>query len=164
MNRQHFLEEMCTQEVPPPRMANPCLQAQGRPVARIDEINETKSFTIPTPRSAGNNPQNLMVGQPKDQIEEMHFDKQTPCALFFLTMEDEQQNRSVFLFWLPFGSNALDLKKWRWLLSVDDLKTSRSIFGHLFPNFETLDAKIASSLKEIIPNSNLKKRFNLVAQ
>ena len=80
-------------------------------------------------------------------------------------MEDELQNRSsVFLFLLHFGSNALELKKWRWQLSVDDLKTSRSIFGHLFPNFEALDAKIASSLKEIIPNSNLKNRFNLVAQ
>ena len=42
--------------------------------------------------------------------------------------------------------------------SVDDLQTSRSIFGKLFPNFETLDAKIASSLKEIIQNSHFRKR------
>ena len=55
-------------------MANPCFQGQERPVARADEINETENLTIPTPRSAENDPQNCMVGQPKNQIEEMHFD------------------------------------------------------------------------------------------
>ena len=45
--------------------------------------------------------------------------------------------------------------------SVDDLKTSQSIRGHWFPNFEILDVKIASSLKKIIQNSNFKKRVNL---
>ena len=34
--------------------------------------------------------------------------------------------------------------------SVDNLKTSRSIGGHSFPNFEMLDAKITSALKKII--------------
>ena len=42
--------------------------------------------------------------------------------------------------------------------SVDDLETSQSIRGHRFPNFEMLDAKIASSLKKITNNSNFKKR------
>ena len=31
---------------------------------------------------------------------------------------------------------------------MDDLKTSQSIGGHRFPNFEMLDAKIAASLKK----------------
>ena len=30
-------------------------------------------------------------------------------------------------------------------------------FGNLFPNFETLDVKIASSLKKMIPNFALQK-------
>ena len=42
--------------------------------------------------------------------------------------------------------------------SADDLKTSQSIFGPQFPNFEMLDVKIASSLKKIIQNSNFQKR------
>ena len=43
--------------------------------------------------------------------------------------------------------------------SVDDLKTSRSIQGKThFPNFEVLDAKIASALNTIIQNSHFKKR------
>ena len=40
---------------------------------------------------------------------------------------------------------------------ADDLKTWRPIFGNQFPNFETLDAKIASSL-------NFKKRVYLEDQ
>ena len=72
-------------------------------------------------------------------------------------MEDELHNRSVFLFWLLFGSNALDLKKTRWLLQ-------RRIFGRRsqledidFPILRCLIAKIASSLKKVIQNSNFKK-------
>ena len=48
--------------------------------------------------------------------------------------------------------------------SLEDLKTSESIRGHRLPNFEMLDAKIASSLKKIIQNSNFKKRINLTEQ
>ena len=45
--------------------------------------------------------------------------------------------------------------------SVHDLKSSQSVRGHRFPNFETLDAKIASSMEKIIQNSNLKQRVDL---
>ena len=48
--------------------------------------------------------------------------------------------------------------------SVDDLKSSQSSRGHQFPNFEMLDGKIASSLKKISQNSNLKKRIHLAEQ
>ena len=45
--------------------------------------------------------------------------------------------------------------------SVDDLKTSQSIRGDRFPNIQTLDAKIASSLEEILKNSHCRKRVSL---
>ena len=38
--------------------------------------------------------------------------------------------------------------------TVDDLKKSRSIFGTTFPNFEMIDAKIATALKKIIGDSS----------
>ena len=44
--------------------------------------------------------------------------------------------------------------------SVDNLKTSQSIGGHRFPNFEMVDAKIASALKKIISNPYCKTRVN----
>ena len=47
--------------------------------------------------------------------------------------------------------------------SVDNLKSSQCVRRRHFPNFEMLDAKIAS-LKKIIQNSNFKKRISLAEQ
>ena len=45
--------------------------------------------------------------------------------------------------------------------SLDELKSSRSVVGKNFPNFEMLDARIASALNKIIQNSHFKKKFSL---
>ena len=46
--------------------------------------------------------------------------------------------------------------------SVDELKSrSRSVAGKNFPNFEMLDAKIASALNKIIQTSLFKKKVSL---
>ena len=45
--------------------------------------------------------------------------------------------------------------------SVDDLKSSSSIRGISMPNFEVLDARIASALNKIIQNSQIKRRISL---
>ena len=42
--------------------------------------------------------------------------------------------------------------------SLDELKSSRSVAGKDFPNFEMLDAKIASALNKIIQNSTSRRR------
>ena len=43
---------------------------------------------------------------------------------------------------------------------VDDLKSSRSIGGTHGPDFEVLDAKIASALNRIIHNTRFKKKVS----
>ena len=48
--------------------------------------------------------------------------------------------------------------------SVDDLKSSSSIRGIQMPNFEVLDARIASALNRIIHNSHFKRRIRLEEQ
>ena len=48
--------------------------------------------------------------------------------------------------------------------SLDDLKSSRSVSGKNFPNFEMLDAKIASALNKIIQNLKFKKKVGLEDQ
>ena len=48
--------------------------------------------------------------------------------------------------------------------SVDDLKSSCSIRGTQGPDFEVLDAKIASALNRIIHNSHFKRRISLEEQ
>ena len=48
--------------------------------------------------------------------------------------------------------------------SVDDLKSSSSTRGIRMPNFEVLDARIASALNKIIHNSHFKRRVSLDEQ
>ena len=48
--------------------------------------------------------------------------------------------------------------------SVNDLETSRSIFGRQYPTFETLDARIAAALKKIIQNSNFRREVHFAEQ
>ena len=42
--------------------------------------------------------------------------------------------------------------------SVDELKSSSSVCGNDFPNFEMLDTKIASALNKIIQNSSVQEQ------
>ena len=48
--------------------------------------------------------------------------------------------------------------------SVDDLRSSSSIRGIRMPDFEVLDARIASALNRIIHNSDFKRRISLEEQ
>ena len=48
--------------------------------------------------------------------------------------------------------------------SVDDLKSSSSVRGIRMPNFEVLDAKIASALNRIIHNTQFKRKVSLEEQ
>ena len=48
--------------------------------------------------------------------------------------------------------------------SVDDLTSSCSIRGIQMPDFEVLDAKIASALNRIIHNSHFKSKVSLEEQ
>ena len=48
--------------------------------------------------------------------------------------------------------------------SVDDLKSSSRIRGMSMPNFEVLDARIASALNRIMDNSHFKRRISLEEQ
>ena len=48
--------------------------------------------------------------------------------------------------------------------SVEDLKSSCSVRGISMPNFEVLDAKIASALNRIIHNARFKRKVSLEEQ
>ena len=45
--------------------------------------------------------------------------------------------------------------------SVDDVKSSRSFRGTCGPDFELLDARVASALNTIIQNTRFKKKVSL---
>ena len=48
--------------------------------------------------------------------------------------------------------------------TVDELRSSSSTRGISMPNFEVLDARIASALNKIIHNSHFKRRISLEEQ
>ena len=56
------------------------------------------------------------------------------------------------------------IKEVEMLDSVDDLMSSSSKRGIQMPNFEVLDARIASALNRIIHNSHFKRRVSLEEQ
>ena len=85
-------------------------------------------------------PQNYMVGQQRQQIR---FKNQvTTCS----------DSPSEAMLWI---------KEVEMVDSLNETKSSRSASGKNFPNFEMLDAKIASTLNKIIQNSQFKKKVSL---
>ena len=119
------------------RGTNPMPTFAGRP--------STMSSAIPV-----DFPKNSVVGQQRQQMSQLQFDK-------FL-------NPRSFLVWMirfknqvttcsDFPSDAmLWIKEVEMVDSLEELKSSRSASGKNFPNFEMLDAKIASALNKIIQN------------
>ena len=106
-------------------------------------------------------PQNCMVGQQRQQISELQFDKfpnpqSSLVRLWKIRFKTQVTTRS------DFPSEAmLWMKEVEMVDSLDELKSSRSVYGKDFPNFEMLDAKIASALNKIIQNSQFKKKVSL---
>ena len=65
----------------------------------------------------------------------------------------------------PFPTEAVHwIKEVELVDSVDDLKSSCSVGGIQMPNFEVLDAKIASALNRIIHNTQFKRKVSLEEQ
>ena len=89
---------------------------------------------------------------------------------------DAFPNPSSFLVWgarfkkqvssgSDFSSEAmLWIKEVEMVDSVDELKSSRSVHGKDFLDFEMLDVKIASALNKIIQKSQFKKKVSLEEQ
>ena len=64
-----------------------------------------------------------------------------------------------------FPSGALLwIKEVEMVDSLDELKSSRSVHGKVFPYFEMLGAKIASALNKILQNSKFKKKVSVEKQ
>ena len=64
-----------------------------------------------------------------------------------------------------FPSDALLwIKEVEMVDSLEELKSSRSVYGQDFPKFEMLDAKMASALNNNIQNSKFKKKVSLEEQ
>ena len=90
------------------------------------------------------------------QISDLHFDK-FPAPATFACWKIRFKTKVCACSQFPL--EALQwIKEVEMVDSVDDLKSSSSIRGISMPNFEVLDARIASALNKIIHNSHLHGR------
>ena len=105
---------------------------------------------------------NYGADQQRLQISDLHFDKfptRATSGCWKIRFKTEVCTCS------KFPTEAMQwIKEVEMVDSVDDLKSSSSIRGISMPNFEVLDARIASALNKIIHNSHFKRRISLEEQ
>ena len=127
------------------------------PMPTIARRSSTMSSLIPLEF-----PQNYVVGQQRQQISELPFDtfrSPQPFLVWKIRFKNQVTTSS------DFPSEAmLWIEEVEMVNSLEELKSSRSVSGKIFPIFEMLDAKIASALNKIIQNSNFKKKVSLEEQ
>ena len=103
----------------------------------------------------GDYSKNYGADQQRLQISDLHFDKfPTPAtfACWKIRFKTEVCTCS------QFPTEPHWIKEVEMVDSVDDLMSSSSTRGISMPNFEVLDARIASALNKIIHNSHFKKK------
>ena len=112
--------------------------------------------------SGGDSSKNYGADHQRLQISDLHFDKfPTPAtfACWKIRFKTEVCTCS------QFPTEAMHrIKEVEMVASADDLMSSSSIRGISMPNFEVLDARIASALNKIIHNSHFKRRVSLEEQ
>ena len=109
--------------------------------------------------SEGDSSNNYGADQRRLQISELHFDK-FPTPATFACWKIRFKTEVCICSQFPTEA-TLWIKEVELVESVDDLKSSRSVGGIRMPDFEVLDAKIASALNRIIHNSHFKRRVGL---
>ena len=134
---------------------------------RPEQIQDLRCQSGPSAKdsvifSGGDSSKNYGADQQRLQISDLHFDKfPTPAtfACWKIRFKTEVCTCS------QFPTEAMQwIKEVEMVDSVDDLRSSSSIRGISMPNFEVLDATIASALNRIIHNSHFKRRISLEEQ
>ena len=112
--------------------------------------------------SGGDSLKNYGADQQRLQISDLHFDKfPTPATLACWKIRFKTEVCTCS----QFPTEAMHwIKEVELVDSVDELRSSSSIRGISMPNFEVLDARIASALNKIIHNSHFKRRISLEEQ
>ena len=112
--------------------------------------------------SGGDSSKNYGADQQRLQISDLHFDK-CPSPATFACWKIRFKTKVCTCSQFP--TEAMQwIKEVELVDSVDELRSSSSIHGISMPNFEVLDARIASVLNKIIHNSHFKRRISLEEQ
>ena len=112
--------------------------------------------------SGGDSSKNYRADQQRLQISDLHFDKFPTPATFSCW---KIRFKTEVCTCSQFPTEAMQwIKEVELVDSVDELRSSSSIRGISMPNFEVLDAKIASALNKIIHNSHFRRKISLEEQ
>ena len=126
---------------------------------RCQSGQSANSSVIP---GEGDSSKNYGADQQRLQISDLHFDKFPTPATFACW---KIRFKTDVCTCSQFSTEAMHwIKEVEMVDSVDDPKSSSSIRGISMPNFEVLDARIASTLNRIILNSRFKKKVSLEEQ
>ena len=107
--------------------------------------------------SGGDSSKNYGADQQRLQISDLHFDKfPTPATFTCWKIRFKTEVCTCSQFPTEAMLELVD--------SVDDLRSSSSIRSIPMPDFEVLDARIASALNKIIHNSHFKRKISLEEQ
>ena len=111
-----------------------------------------KSSVIPC---EGDSSKNYGADQQRLQISDLHFDK-FPTRANFACWKIKFKTEVCTCSQFPTETMQW-IKEVEMVDSVDDLKSSSSVRGIQMPNFEVLDARIASAMNRIIHSSHFKR-------
>ena len=112
--------------------------------------------------SGGDSSKNYGADQQRLQISDLHFDKFLTPATFACW---KKRFKTEVCTCSQFPTDAMQwIKEVEMVDSVDELRSSSSTRGISIPNFEVLDARIASAPNKIIHNSHFKRRISLEEQ
>ena len=175
-NRESFIANPpASSSAPYPQELNPWSSHMSEPIhSSPAEKNESqtpaqdqrcqsgpsaKSSVLP---SEGDYSKNYGADQQRLQISDHHFDK-FPTPATFAGWKIRFKTEACTCSQFPTEA-MLWIKEVELVDSVDDLMSSSSVRGIRMPNFEVLDARIASALNRIIHNSHFKRRVSLEEQ
>ena len=112
--------------------------------------------------SGGDSSKNYGADQQRLQISDLHFDKFPPPATFACW---KMRFKTEVCTCSQFPTEAMQwIKEVELVDSVDKFRSSSTTRGISMPNFEVLDASVASALNKIIHNSQFKRRISLEEQ
>ena len=112
--------------------------------------------------SGGDSSKKFGADQQRLQISDLHFDK-FPTPATFACWKIRFKTEVCTCSEIP--TEAMQwIKEAELVDSADELRSSSSKSGISMPNFEVLDARIASALNKIIHNSQFKRRISLEEQ
>ena len=145
----------------PEHTSPPVMSESQTPVEdqRCQSGPSAKNSVIP---SEGEFSKKYAADQQRLQTSDLHFDK-FPTPATFACWKIRFKTKVCTCSQFPTEA-MLWIKEVELVDSVDDLKSSCSVRGIRMPDFEELDAKIASALNRIIHNTQFKRRVSLEEQ